>query len=1069
MLTRVLLLALLCGLVPAPGQAAPILHSRATLDSPRPEPDGAELRWLWERRQLRLGVIERDNPPFDILGTGQVFEGLTADYAGLIAEQLHLQVEVHAYASFAEAVAAMRAGAIDLLGSVSAQQALEAGLHLSRAYAEDRPLLIAQEEGGTLIGREDEFRLAMVEGYRSPEQLREQFPLARLQLHPSRFSALAAVSLGHADVFLGNALGSRYVLGRSQLAAVEEIGDAALPSQGIGFAMLEDGGPLPRLVDAALASLSERQQARIGERWSPMAGTGHKPEPLQFSAAEQRWLRNNPTVTVLVDEQLLPLSFRDGKGQLRGLSLDVLQLIARRTGLQFEVRTGGSVERMIAQLHQGKAQVIAGLPHSPLREQQLVFSRAYLSASRVLVSRDEVQAPTSLEQLQGRTLALVNGSALAELVRQRYPQIQQLPVAGPVAALKAVARGEAAATVLSLDAARPLIARWYPGRLQVSASLALPPAHFALASNSGAIELQSILNKALLSLTPGETDVLMRRWRNPLIVADGDWQRYRQRILLGFAVVLALLLLASLWIRYLRRLQVELRRTKAEADAANQAKTQFLTTMSHEIRTPLHAVLGMLELAQRKAEQGVLDRLAIEVAADAAGGLLELIGDVLDITRIEAGQLQLAPQRVRLREQVARVVQLFEQQARSKGLALRLEAEGAVDVEVMLDPVRFKQVLANLLSNAIKFTPQGHVRVSLHAQAVGERLAVELQVEDTGIGIAEAELAGLGQPFRQASNQRQSPRCSTGLGLGISRSLSEMMGGRMALHSVLGQGTRVEILFDLARPPAGHQGQALPAAQVATAGVRLRVLVVDDYPPNRLLLAQQLEYLGHQARVAEDGAQALRLWLKEHIDVVISDCNMPRLNGHALARAIRLHERRNRRPACRLIGLTANALESERQRCLAVGMDDCLFKPLGLDELVRALALYQPETKPQDAMQLLDLRHLMRLVGSDQAAFKALLADLRSSNQQDLQRLEALVNDPPALAQLAHRIKGGARIARAESVIRACQQVELTCESRPLEASHLRRDVQALRVALQRLETQLAERIATDPPDSYHP
>ncbi|WP_191832897.1 transporter substrate-binding domain-containing protein [Pseudomonas fluorescens] len=1069
MLTRVLLLALLCGLVPAPGQAAPTLHSRATLDSPRPEPDGAELRWLWERRQLRLGVIERDNPPFDILGTGQLFEGLTADYAGLIADQLHLQVEVHAYASFAEAVAALREGEIDLLGSVSAQQALEAGLHLSRAYAEDRPLLIAQEEGGTLIGREDEFRLAMVEGYRSYEQLRELFPLARLQLHPSRFSALAAVSLGHADVFLGNALGSRYVLGRSQLAAVEEIGDAALPSQGIGFAMLEDGGPLPRLVDAALASLSERQQARISERWSPMAGTGHKPEPLQFSAVEQRWLRDNPTVTVLVDEQLLPLSFRDGKGQLRGLSLDVLQLIARRTGLQFEVRAGGSVERMIAQLHQGKAQVIAGLPHSPLREQQLVFSRAYLSASRVLVSRDEVQAPTSLEQLQGRKLALVNGSALAELVRQRYPQIRQLPVAGPVAALKAVARGEAAATVLSLDAARPLIARWYPGRLQVSASLALPPAHFALASNRGATELQSILNKALLSLTPRETDVLMRRWRNPLIVADGDWQRYRQRILLGFAVVLALLLLASLWIRYLRRLQVELRRTKAEADAANQAKTQFLTTMSHEIRTPLHAVLGMLELAQRKAEQGVLDRLAIEVAADAAGGLLELIGDVLDITRIEAGQLQLTPQRVRLREQVARVVQLFEQQARSKGLALRLEADGAVDAEVMLDPVRFKQVLANLLSNAIKFTPQGHVRVSLHAQAVGERLAVELQVEDTGIGIAEAELAGLGQPFRQASNQRQSPRCSTGLGLGISRSLCEMMGGRMALHSVLGQGTRVEILLDLARPPAGHQGQALPAVQVATAGVRLRVLVVDDYPPNRLLLAQQLEYLGHQARVAKDGAQALRLWLKEHIDVVISDCNMPRLNGHALARAIRLHERRNRRPACRLIGLTANALESERQRCLAVGMDDCLFKPLGLDELVRALALYQPETTSQEAMQRLDLRHLLRLVGNDQAAFKALLADLRSSNQQDLRRLEALVNDPPALAQLAHRIKGGARIARAEGVIRACQQVELTCKSRPLQAAHLRRDVQALRVALQRLETQLAERIATDPPDSYHP
>lgn len=151
----------------------------------------------------------------------------------------------------------------------------------------------------------------------------------------------------------------------------------------------------------------------------------------------------------------------------------------------------------------------------------------------------------------------------------------------------------------------------------------------------------------------------------------------------------------------------------------------------------------------------------------------------------------------------------------------------------------------------------------------------------------------------------------------------------------------------------------------------MRVLVVDDYPANRLLLAQQLDFLGHHARVAEDGSQALRLWLKEHFDVVISDCNMPQLNGYALARAIREHERRSGRSRCRLIGLTASAMTRERRRCRAVGMDDCLFKPLGLDSLQRALA---DGMRQQNAEQpMLDLEHLQRLVNRDQAALKALL------------------------------------------------------------------------------------------------
>ncbi|BBV98549.1 MULTISPECIES: response regulator [Pseudomonas] len=1053
-MVRAIWLLLLCCLFPLSGVAAPVFHGRAVFEGPRAEPVSSDLRWLWHHRVLRLGVLGDDQPPLDILGTGRAYEGITADYSGLLAEHLQLDMQVQVFESFQAAVAALREGTVDLLGSVTAQQALQAGLRLSTPYAEDYPLLLAQEHKAVSPG-DEALRMVMVDGYRTPEQVSQYYPQADLQVHPTAFSALAALALGQADLYLGNALIARYVKGRSPFSGVEEIGHAALPRQSIGFAMLDNGTPLPRLVDTVLEGISPAQRARIQARWNPLASGPRSAQSVHLSEAQQRWLTDNPKVRVLVDDQVLPLSYRDSKGQLRGLTLDVLQMITRRTGLEFDVQAGAGAEQMIGQVIQGKAHLIAGLPYSDNLAQRLGFSRAYLSASRVLVSRTGEQAPSSLEQLAGRRVAVVSGSAMVELLQQRYPQVRQRVLSGPLDALHAVADGRVDAAFLTLDDARPLVARWYPGQLQVSAGLALPPAHFALASTRGASELLGIIDSALLSLTPQETTALVRRWRNPMIVPDGVWPRHRVKVLFGFGIAFCLLFIALLWIRYLRRLQVRLRRAKRAADAANQAKTEFLATISHEIRTPLHAVLGMLELAQRKAAQGVLDRLAIEVATEATRGLKELIGDILDITRIETGHLQLSPQRVRVGELVGRVVQLFEQLARGKGLELQMQLGGAVGAEVMLDPLRFKQVLANLLSNAIKFTRRGRILVSLQAAPADGLLDIVLLVKDSGVGIAASELAALGQPFRQASNHRQSPRASTGLGLSISRNLCQLMGGQLQLRSTLGEGTEVQVRLKLPLLSSATPAPDVSPLLAAEPGARLRVLVVDDYPANRLLLAQQLDFLGHQARVAEDGAQALRLWLKEHFDVVITDCNMPRLDGHGLARAIREHERRSARPRSRVIGLTASAQEAERRRSCEAGMDDCLFKPLDLGSLAQALISARPAQEPNDQGSLLDLQHLRHLVGNDEAALKALLGDLRASNREDLQRLENLGDAPEAIASLAHRVKGGARIARADALVTLCEQVERCCNAQPLQRPALSLAVRALGDGMRRLERHL--------------
>ncbi len=1029
---------------------------RSNVDDYSVSLDAADWAWLRQKGTLLLGASAPDYAPFSITGNGRDYEGLTADYAQLLGQLLHVKVQVQRYPSHVEVLQALRGGEIDLLGTANGFEAADPDLAMSQAYADDLPTLVARiDDSQDLPTDLAGMRVAMLYHYLPPETVEAFYPDASLRLFPSTLSAIGAVAFGQADVYLGDSISSNYLIGKNYLNNVQLADFSRLEVQPFAFAVHRDNARVLRIVNAALHAIPASERMIILRRWSAGGASIPGQQALHFSVSEQRWLDAHPRVKVAVNENFLPLTFFDEQDHLRGIGADVLARVSLRTGLKFDVQRGDSVDDLIGQIKSGKADVLATAIPSTELEDELRFTRPYLANPFVLVVPIRAKALT-LDQMAGQRVALVRGNVLREFLLEQFPRVQLVTAQNAADAMAMVAAGTADAAINPLISARYMISRQYRDTLQVTSTVGTVPARVALATNRGALELYSILDKALLSITPEEMDELTNRWRSEVVIDDSYWLRNRTTILQGFTIAALLLLVALGWGIYLRRLLEQLRVAKESADEANRAKTTFVATMSHEIRTPMNAVIGLLELALKKADQGVVDRFAIEVASGAAHGMLDLIGDILDIARIESGKLSLAPQRANLHTLIESVARIFEGLAWQKHLRLHWALDAGADRDVLIDPLRFKQIVSNLLSNAIKFTEQGDVRLSLRGEldAENRHLGICLRVEDTGCGISPEDQRRLFSPFTQAGHHPQSARSGSGLGLVISRTLCEMMGGTLVLRSVPGEGTQVEVRLDLAVL------DVLPAApptqdEVLLPGRALRILVVDDYPANRLLLSQQLGYLGHRVQEAPNGVDGLQAWRSEHFDVVITDCNMPLMSGYELARAIRDEERDRNLPPGVILGFTANAQPEEKERCAEAGMDDCLFKPIGLRELNACLVSLTPDAPGADPGDGVDLAGLEQLTAGDARAMGALLEELVSSNAEDRVRLQHLFSrqDLPGLADLAHRIKGGARIIQAQRLIAACEALESACRGN--DAVLLTEAVEGLHQAIE----HLAERI----------
>ncbi len=381
----------------------------------------------------------------------------------------------------------------------------------------------------------------------------------------------------------------------------------------------------------------------------------------------------------------------------------------------------------------------------------------------------------------------------------------------------------------------------------------------------------------------------------------------------------------------------------AAALVANQAKSVFLANMSHEIRTPMNGVLGVLNLLLDTPLAPAQREFAIMMKTS-ADSLLGVLNDILDFSKIEAGKLVFENVTLDLPEIARHAIDLLAGRARDKGIGLNATFDPAVARHFVGDPLRLRQVLVNLLSNAIKFTERGDVRVEITlVRETDVDVEVRCAVSDTGIGIAEDAQQTLFQSFTQADTSTTRKYGGTGLGLAISRKLVELMGGSIGVNSQPGAGSTFWFTVWLAK--AGEEAAAkgpTPArnanAGPATEQTGLRVLLVEDNRVNQFVALRQLAKFGYEAEAVNGGAEAIARHTLAAYDVILMDCQMPEMDGFEATRRIRAWEKAERRPAVQIIALTANAMQGDREMCLAAGMNDYLTKPVDEREMRAALA-----------------------------------------------------------------------------------------------------------------------------------
>jgi signal transduction histidine kinase/FixJ family two-component response regulator len=609
------------------------------------------------------------------------------------------------------------------------------------------------------------------------------------------------------------------------------------------------------------------------------------PPFVDLSPEEKQWLVVHPVIRIGAETNYAPYEFQDSRGQFVGVVADYLDIIRYKLGTRFQVTQLPDFGVVESKLRKKDLDVVLAVARSSDREEFLNFTAPYLHYVNVIVTRDDYSFVSGLKDFQENRVAVVEGHSSKQLAARVYPNFNVTAYPDLLDGLMAVSTGKADGLVDDIFPIVYTIRYRQISNLKIATAVekALQPQGFSIGVRKDWPELVSILDKVLLTITHEEQREISQKW---LSVRYEDKIDYRA-IWTSLAVFSIILLAGVFHIRQLGTQRKALLAARAEAEAANRSKDQFLANMSHELRTPLHAILGYADLVRAGGMPETARREALATIASSGRHLLSLINDLLDLSRIRSGHLELSPAPLHLATLFEEIAAMVRVEARRKGLEFFLDLPADLPETVEADGKRLRQILLNLLGNAIKFTDSGAVTLGVQcAPAQSGQVQLQVTVQDTGVGISPRDTTRIFVPFEQAA-EGQKQESGAGLGLAITRELARLMGGDVEVESRPAHGSKFR--FGVKLPVVQAKQAAVPSSSpvVGYEGARRSILVVDDQEENRRLLQQLLEPLGFHVTLASGGREALGSARANRPDLIVMDLRMPGIDGVEAARAIR--------------------------------------------------------------------------------------------------------------------------------------------------------------------------------------
>lgn len=763
---------------------------------------------------------EMDWPPFDYVEDGEP-AGYAIDLVRLIKQKTGLKVKwVNGY-TWDELLRKFQAGNIDVMPAIYKNAERRRYTRFTRSYFSQPSVMVVHKDNkdiknvSSLAGR----TVAGVTNFAITTALKETVPDISIYPVKNVIEGMKAVSLGKAEAFIDSIGVVAYYLDHNyipNLKIISRLKNDAIENPPLYFGVTRDNVILHSIIDKALASLSATEKKTLAKRWI------HVPESIETMEASQRvvltpeqktWLAEHPVVRIGIDNDYAPYSFLNTDGSFTGVVPDFLELLGEKLGISFDVVHDQSWPQILQNTRDHELDVIATAVDTPERRSYLNFTQIYIPTPLVIMSRSNDKRITRAADLDGLTVAVVEGYSSSERVTTEHPKARFLTIDSPSEGLHAVSTGRADAYVGVVGINLHLAQKLGHTNLKVAADYDLIDNGQRFAVRSDWPELAQILDRALSSISERQRKAIYDQWIEVPYVEQVDYSLLWKAILVS-VVIIALMLIHNLRLKgeidrrqvaeaQLRESNENLTRARDEADQANQAKSRFISHVNHELRTPMNAILGFAQLLRMQLTDNEHRENAQEIIT---GGehLLDLINDLQDLSRIESGTIELDIQDVSLNKVIGECIALVNAIARKYDITVVNQIETQPERMMHADPMRLKQVILNLLSNAVKYNSKGG-KVKLSCEEINPD-TLRIAVTDTGAGLSLDDQKKLFQPFERLG-ARGSDIEGTGIGLVITRQLIELMGGTIGFSSEEGGGSCFWVDIPLAQV-AGSEAPA---------------------------------------------------------------------------------------------------------------------------------------------------------------------------------------------------------------------------------------------------------------------